>query len=105
MLRPWYLHLVEGMFSRVKELAYICKLESYASGSSAAVRATHAGQIWGELTDKERASPSRLGVGNGCDILRKNSIFLKPRQGEGLRPKRGGTPEEKKEKKKNKVLL
>jgi len=49
-----YLHLEEGIFCRVRRLAWCNDLESYAGGSVATGRATLAGQVKGEHPDKDR---------------------------------------------------
>jgi len=49
-----YLHLDEGIFCRVRRLAWCNDPESYAGGSVATGRATLAGQVKGEHRDKER---------------------------------------------------
>ena len=49
-----YLHLDEGIFCRVRRLAWCNDPESYAGGSVATGRATLAGQVKGEHPDKER---------------------------------------------------
>jgi hypothetical protein len=65
-----YLHLVEGIFSWMRECVCTIELKNYASSSLVAGRTTHVGHILrGGLLDKERPSPSRLGVGLGADIL------------------------------------
>ena len=59
-----YLHLDEGIFCRVRRLAWCNDPESYAGGSVATGRATLAGQVKGQHPDKERyTSPSGWGLG------------------------------------------
>ena len=59
-----YLHLDEGIFCRVRRLAWCNDPESYAGGSVATGRATLAGQVKGEHPDKERyAGPPGWGLG------------------------------------------
>jgi len=49
-----YLHLDEGIFCRVRRLAWCNDPESYAGGSVGTGRATLARQVEGEHPDKER---------------------------------------------------
>jgi len=59
-----YLHLDEGIFCRVRRLAWCNDPESYAGGSIATGRATLAGQVKGEHPDKERyTGPPGWGLG------------------------------------------
>ena len=59
-----YLHHDEGIFCRVRRLAWCNDPESYASGSVATGRATLAGRVKGEHPDKERyTSPPGWGLG------------------------------------------
>ena len=51
-----YLHLDEGIFCRVRRLAWCNDPESYAGGSVATGRATLAGQVKGEYPDKVRCT-------------------------------------------------
>ena len=59
-----YLHLDEGIFCRVRRLAWCNDPESYAGGSVATGRATLAGQVKGQQPDKERyTGPPGWGLG------------------------------------------
>ena len=59
-----YLHLDEGIFCRVRRLAWCNDPESYAGGGVATGRATLAGQVKGEHPDKERyTGPPGWGLG------------------------------------------
>jgi len=60
----YYLHLDEGIFCRVRRLAWCNDPERYAGGSVATGRATPAGQVKGEHPDKERyTGPPGWGLG------------------------------------------
>ena len=59
-----FLHRDEGIFCRVRRLAWCNDPESYAGGSIATGRATLAGQVKGEHPDKERyTGPPGWGLG------------------------------------------
>jgi len=59
-----FLHLDEGIFGRVRSLAWCNDPESYAGGSVATGRATLAVQVTGEHPDKERyTAPPGWGLG------------------------------------------
>ena len=59
-----YLHLDEGIFCRVRRLAWCNDPDSYAGASVATGRATDAGQVKGEDPDKERyTGPPVWGLG------------------------------------------
>jgi len=59
-----FLQLDEGVFCRVRRLAWCNDSESYASASLATGRATLAGQVKGENPDKERyTGPPGWGFG------------------------------------------
>ena len=64
-----YLHLVEGIFSWMREYVCATELKNYASSSLVASRATSVGHVLWEVLDKEMPWPSKLGVGRGADIL------------------------------------
>ena len=53
VLAAWYLHLIEYIFSQVRELACTSKFASCAGSSLAAGRATHARHILNEMSDKD----------------------------------------------------
>jgi hypothetical protein len=82
-----YLHLDEGIFCRVRKLAWCNDLESYASGIVAAGRATLAGQDKGEHTDKQRyTGPPGWGLGRWASTPspgKKTHMLNKPRQSLG----------------------
>jgi hypothetical protein len=62
-----YLHIDEGIFCRVRRLAWCNDPESYAGCSVAAGRATLAGQVKGEHPDKERyTGPPGWGLGRSA---------------------------------------
>jgi hypothetical protein len=48
MLHRWYLHLVEDIFSCVRDVECSIEFESYDGGILAAGRATHSGQVQGK---------------------------------------------------------
>jgi len=52
MVSLGYFHLDEGVFCRVRRLAWCNDPERYAGGSVATGRATLAGQVKGEHPDK-----------------------------------------------------
>jgi len=75
---PWRRH-----YCRVRRLTWCNDLESYAGGSVATGRATHAGQVKGEHPDKERY-PGPPGWGLGVLLgaaPRKKSIAVKVQWG------------------------
>ena len=92
-----YLHLDEGIFCRVRRLAWCNDPESYAGGSVATGRATLAGQVKGEHSDKERyTGPPGCGLGRWASTPspgKKTRLLKKPRQRlgktDGLYNKRG----------------
>jgi hypothetical protein len=47
------LHLVKDLFNWVRELLCISVHDSYASVGIAADKATHVGQVWSDMSDKE----------------------------------------------------
>ena len=64
-----YLYLDEGIFCRVRRLAWCNDPESYTGCSVATGRATLAGQIRGEHPDKERyTGPPGRGLGRWASI-------------------------------------
>ena len=64
-----YLHLDEGIFGRVRRLAWCNDPESYAGGSVATGRATLAGQVKGEHPDREGyTDPPGWGLGRWASI-------------------------------------
>jgi len=79
-----YLHLDEGIFCRVRRLAWCNDPESYVGGSVATGRVTLAGQVKGEHPDKERYNgPPGWGVGSMGQhpiTRKKNTHAKKPRQ-------------------------
>jgi len=54
MLCQWYLHLVKDIFSCVRDVECSIEFESYVGDILAAGRATHSGQVFSEMQDKER---------------------------------------------------
>jgi hypothetical protein len=90
----WYLHLVEGVFSRVKELACTNELESYAGGSLAAGRATDGAQVLSEVPDKKRRPGppgSELGV-RMTSSPHKTRLSRNPGMGEAMARRRTEAP-------------
>ena len=78
-----YLHLDEGIFCRVRRLAWCNDPESYAGASIATGRVTLAGQVKGEHPDKERY-PGPPGWGLGVLLATshcKKSVDAKVQQG------------------------
>jgi len=77
-----YLHLDEGIFCRVRRLAWCNDPDSYAGGSVVIGRATLAGQVKGEHPDKDTLVRQ---VGGWVDgpaphHPEKNTHAKKPRQ-------------------------
>ena len=78
-----FLHLDEGIFYRVRRLAWCNDPESYAGGSVATGSATLAGQVKGEHPDKERyTGPPGWGLGRWASTASpgKKTHPKKPRQ-------------------------
>jgi len=78
-----YLHIDEGIFCRLRRLAWCDDPESYAGGTVATGTATHAGQVKGEHPDKERyTGPPGWGLGVLLATApRKKSIAVKVQRG------------------------
>jgi len=80
----YYIHLDEGIFCRVRRLAWCNDPGSYAGGSIATGRVTLAGQVKGEHPDKERyTGPPGWGLRRWASTpspRKKNTHTKKPRQ-------------------------
>jgi len=60
-----YFHLVEGIFSWMRECACATELKNYASSSLAAGRATHIGHVLRGCRIKRCPGPPGWGLGVG----------------------------------------